>query len=282
MQRFRTFLKEMAAVNVADLNTEFISKAERVISFNLSPNNFTSLEFKNEIQYLIKKHYFPKFDLSKTLKGQPSVKKLNSLIEPLKSQYPSMYNKLHNYNLKGVGPGEATLYFLLDDGYLGGGASGGVDMTVGSTPYEIKAALVNPAKTHVSGFKLGAGVDYKRIITELMKMKDEYGIKTTGKGKEEIPSKSGIMVMREKDPARMARLDKEFQKECRDYFGNKQVIFISNNASSKVDPEFPDAGKQKVLSASGGTIISIQKVIPAKCQIQVVTQGVIKPIISLK
>ena len=75
---------------------------------------------------------------------------------------------------------------------------------------------------------------------------------------------------------------KEFQKECRDYFGNKQVIFISNNASSKIDPEFPDAGKQKVLSASGGTIISIQKVIPAKCQIQVVTQGVIKPIISLK
>ena len=66
MRRFKTFIQEMAAVNVADLNTEFISKAERVISFNLSPNNFTNLEFKNEIQYLIKKHYFPKFDLSKT------------------------------------------------------------------------------------------------------------------------------------------------------------------------------------------------------------------------
>ena len=49
-----------------------------------------------------------------------------------------------------------------------------------------------------------------------------------------------------------------------------------------LDKEFPDAGKQKVLSASGGTIISIQKVNPLKCQIQVVTQGVIKPIISLK
>ena len=282
MRRFKTLIQEMAAVNVADLNTEFISKAERVISFNLSPNNFTNLEFKNEIQYLIKKHYFPKFDLSKTIKGQPTVKKLNALIEPLKSKYPSMYNKLHNYNLKGVGPGEATLYFLLDDGYLGGGTSGGIDMTVGSTPYEIKAALVNSQKTHVSGFKLGAGVDYKRIITELMKMKDEYGIKTTGKGKEEIPGKSGIMVMRERDPQKMAKLDKEFQKECRDYFGNKQVIFISNNSSSKIDKEFPDAGKQKVLSASGGTIISIQKVNPLKCQIQVVTQGVIKPIISLK
>ena len=58
MRRFKTFIQEMAAVNVADLNTEFISKAERVISFNLSPNNFTNLEFKNEIQYLIKKHYF--------------------------------------------------------------------------------------------------------------------------------------------------------------------------------------------------------------------------------
>ena len=115
-----------------------------------------------------------------------------------------------------------------------------------------------------------------------MKMKQMYGIKTTGKGKEEIPSKSGIEVFRQKDPKKMAELDGLFQKECRDYFGNKQVIFMSNNASQKIDPEFPDAGKQKVLSKGSGTCIAIQKVNPIKCKIQVVTQGIIKPIISLR
>ena len=80
----------------------------------------------------------------------------------------------------------------------------------------------------------------------------------------------------------MAELDGLFQKECRDYFGNKNVIFMSNNASQKIDPEFPDAGKQKVLSKGSGTCISIQKINPLKCKIQVVTQGIIKPIISLK
>lgn len=68
MRRFKTFIQEMAAVNVADLNTEFISKAERVISFNLSPNNFTNLEFKNEIQYLIKNIIFQNLIYLKQLK----------------------------------------------------------------------------------------------------------------------------------------------------------------------------------------------------------------------
>lgn len=282
MQRFRTYLKEMAAVSINDLDMSFIKRAERVTSFNLSSTDFQSVKNKAEIQHLIKKHFFPNFDLDKTIKDQPTAKALNDLIDDLQRESFSMYNKLHNYPLSGVGPSEATLYFLCDKAHLGGGSSAGVDLKVGSTEYEIKAALVNAQKTHVSGFKLGAGTDFKPIIRELMQMKEMYGIKTTGKGKEEIPSKSGIEVFRQKDPKKMADLDKMFQKECRDYFGNKQVIFMSNNASQKIDPEFPDAGKQKVLSKGSGRCISIQKVNATKCQIQVVTQGIIKPIISLR
>jgi len=272
----------MAAVSINDLDMTFIKRAERVTSFNISAKDFQSINNKAEIQHLIKKHFFPNFNLDRTIKNQPTAAQLNELIEDLQSENFSMYNKLHNYPLSGIGPSEATLYFLCDKSHLGGGSSAGVDLKIGSKEYEIKAALINAQKTHVSGFKLGAGTDFKRIVRELLKMKELYGVKTTGKGKEEIPSKSGIEVFRQKDPKRMAELDKMFQKECRDYFGNKQVIFMSNNASQKIDPEFPDAGKQKVLSKGSGKCISIQKVNAAKCKIQVVTQGIIKPIISLR
>ena len=250
------------------------------VSADITP--FQKTKNKAEIQHLIKKHFFPNFDLDRTIKDQPTANALNELIEDLQRENFSMYNKLHNYPLSGIGPAEATLYFLCDKAHLGGGSSAGVDLKIGTKEYEIKAALVNAQKTHISGFKLGAGTDFKPIVSELMKMKQMYGIETTGKGKEEIPSKSGIEVFRQKDPKKMAELDGLFQKECRDYFGNKQVIFMSNNASQKIDPEFPDAGKQKVLSKGSGTCIAIQKVNPIKCKIQVVTQGVIKPIISLR
>ena len=282
MKKFRTYLKEMAAVSINDLDMNFIKRAERVTSFNIGPGDFQKTKNKAEIQHIIKKHFFPNFDLDRTIKDQPTANALNELIEDLQRENFSMYNKLHNYPLSGIGPAEATLYFLCDKAHLGGGSSAGVDLKIGTKEYEIKAALVNAQKTHISGFKLGAGTDFKPIVSELMKMKQMYGIKTTGKGKEEIPSKSGIEVFRQKDPKKMAELDGLFQKECRDYFGNKQVIFMSNNASQKIDPEFPDAGKQKVLSKGSGTCIAIQKVNPIKCKIQVVTQGIIKPIISLR
>ena len=69
MQRFRTFLKEMAAVNVADLDTEFLKRAQKVTSFNLQTKDFESLKYKSEIQHLFHMHFFPKFDLDNTLKG---------------------------------------------------------------------------------------------------------------------------------------------------------------------------------------------------------------------
>ena len=35
MRRFKTFIQEMAAVNVADLDTEFLKRAQKITSFNL-------------------------------------------------------------------------------------------------------------------------------------------------------------------------------------------------------------------------------------------------------
>ena len=120
MQRFRTFLKEMAAVNIADLNTEFLKRAQKVTSFNLQTKDFESLQYKAEIQHLFHMHFFPDFDLDNTIKGDIKMDVANKLIKQLKSEDRTNFNKLHYYNLKGVGPGEATLYFLCDKAMLGG------------------------------------------------------------------------------------------------------------------------------------------------------------------
>ena len=60
MLKFKTFdmIQEMAAMNVSKLNAEFLARAQRVTSFNLNSNDFTTIEFKAEIQHLFKTHLF--------------------------------------------------------------------------------------------------------------------------------------------------------------------------------------------------------------------------------
>ena len=72
MKKFKGYLKEMAAIDASDLDSKFLQRAQKVTSFNLSPNDFTSLKYKGEIQFLFKTHFFPKFNLDKTIKGKPS------------------------------------------------------------------------------------------------------------------------------------------------------------------------------------------------------------------
>ena len=147
--KFKSYMTEMAAVNVADLNLEFLKRAQKITSFNLSTKDFESLEHKKEIQYLIGLHFFPKFSLANTLKKM-NVDRFNNLIEKLRSESPSKLSQLHNYNLKGVGPGEVTMFFLIDNCHLGGGGSAGVDAIIGGKKYEIKAANYSKPTNTVS------------------------------------------------------------------------------------------------------------------------------------
>src|SRR6056300_1831074 len=98
----------MPNLNIKDLDSAFLQRAQKITSFNLSPADFITLNHKSEIQYLFHTHFFPKFDLTKTLKGAPDVNKLNQLIRALKSENAANFSAMHNYNLKGVGPGETT------------------------------------------------------------------------------------------------------------------------------------------------------------------------------
>ena len=266
-------------IKAADLDMKFLNRAEKVTSFNLKAADFESLQYKAEIQHLLNKHFFPNFDTSETLKGQPNISKLNKLIDKLKQQSFIDYNRLHFYNLKGVGPGEATMYFLMDDAQLGGGGSAGVDLVVGGTQYEIKASLYSANEKVATGFKLGGTAPLSGILSQLLKYKKELNLQTAGKGQNEVNGNQ-MAAIRKAYPSEYAKLDAEYGRIAGKYFGNTPVIFINNNSSSKVDPE-DKAEKTRQLSRNAGNVLAIKKVTARDVTMQVASQGTIKPKVKI-
>jgi hypothetical protein len=279
MKKFKTHLQEMAAVKAANLDTEFLKRAQKITSFNLRSFDFESLKHKAEIQFLIKTHFFPNFDLNKTIKGDINANQVNKLIDELKRESRAMYNKLHFYNLKGVGPGEATLFFLLDDAHLGGGTSAGVDLVVGSSKYEVKASMYSKKEGTVHGFKLGGTVPLGNLVSKIVDLKNQMGMATKGKGEAEVNS-SQLAELRKKFPKEMKQYEAEYARIAGKYFGNTPVIFINNNSSSKVDEDFP-AEKTRQLSNDAGGIVTIKQVKEKDIMMHVVTQGTIKPKVKI-
>ena len=276
--RFKKYhqLQEMAAVNIADLDVNFLNRAQKVTSFNLRTRDFESLQYKAEIQHLFQRHFFPDFDLDTTMKGQPNVDALNRAITALKKESFINYNRMHFYNLKGVGPGEATLYFLLDDGHLGGGGSAGVDLVCAGSKYEVKACLVSKDGS-LSGFKLGGTAPVGPIVTKLVEYKEQLGFKTAGKGQNEVNS-SQMAAIKKNFPREYAKLEADYGRIAGKYFGSVPVIFVNNNSSNKVDPE-DTAEKTRQLGSAAGNIVAIRKVEQKHIKMQVATQGTLKPMI---
>jgi hypothetical protein len=281
MLKFKTFdmIQEMAAVNVADLDMNFLNRAQRVTSFNLKTGDFESLKYKAEIQHLFNRSFFPDFDLNDTMKGQPNIRKLNAAIGKLKKESFINYNRLHFYNLKGVGPGEATLYFLLDDAHLGGGGSAGVDLVCAGQKYEVKACLVSRDGRSLSGFKLGGTAPVGSLVTELVKYKKELGFATKGKGENEVNT-TQMAAIKKAYPREYAKIEADYGRIAGKYFGNIPVIFINNNSGDKVDPE-DKAEKTRQLTGAAGGVVAIKKVTARDIKMQVATQGTLKPMVSI-
>lgn len=260
MKSFSRFIIEemINESEIADMDAEFIKRATKVTSFNLNAKDFESLKHKKEIQYLFKMHFFPKFDLSKTMKGMDA-NKLNSLIAELKSIDKAMFTKLHKYNLKGVGPGEVVLYFLVDDAHLGGGSSAGVDLVVGSKKYEIKAVDQTGDGKYVRNFKVGGTFSLSDVVTGIQKLAKKYKVAT---GSEVSTTK--IRTLREKYAKEFGPLEKKYQElTYNNYFKNHDVIFMRNS------------------TAKIGDIIAVKRVKKDDITIDAVTSGTIKPFVKL-
>ena len=208
------------------MNLDFIRRAEKVTSFNLTTKDFETLDHKQEIQHLFNKHFFPEFNLEKTL-DQIDLNTINLRIADLKKEQGGMMlAKLHSYNLKGVGPGEATLFFLCNKVRLGGGSSAGVDIIDGTTKYEVKAALISQSRV-ASNFKLGGTVPLSDIIIKLNDLREQ--VKAGDGNKTEIRG-SVMAVMESKAPDQYRQIQEMFaERAYEEYFKGHDVIFINNN-----------------------------------------------------
>jgi hypothetical protein len=261
MLSFKRYITERDDVSTKDdLDLEFLRRAERVTSFNISTKDFETLSYKKEIQHLINKHFFPKFDLSKTFSNVDK-NRLNKIISELKAEDFRMFSRLHNYNLKGVGPGEATLFFLIDNAHLGGGSSAGVDLVVGSKKYEVKAVQVNRQNV-ASDFKLGGTVNLSDIMQDMIKLSSESGVSSS---RTEI-KKTSIEKLRN-DPKyrkKFEEIERKYQERAYQYFKDHEVIFINNSKTKKM-----------------GDIESIKKVKREDIMIERLTSGTIKPMVQL-
>lgn len=260
MKRFRDFIKEESEIAMADLNMEFINNALKISAFNIAPSEFTSLTHKKEIQYLFNMHFFPKFDLTKTIDAV-NISDLNRLIGMLKSENAAMFRKLHNYNLKGIGPGEVTLYFLVNNAKLGGGASAGIDLIVGGANYEVKAVNVSPDRI-AYGFKLGGTFSLDDVKRDLNKLR----VKSNSGGSASEISANKLKDMQQKYPAEYSAIEAKFAKLSYDnYFKKHDVIFINNTKTPKV-----------------GNIEAVKRIMPNEIFIHEVTSGTIKPKVNIR
>lgn len=238
------------------MDRTFIKRATSVTSFNLVPQDFQSTRYKKELQFIFKMHFFPKFDLSDTTNNVNLIK-LNANIQKLKTENFELFKKMHSYNLKGIGPGEVTLFFLINDAHLGGGASQGVDLVVGSKKYEVKAVDLS-ADNYAKNFKMGGSFDLSDVINGLMDLKKK--VSAGGEG----VNTAALDAIRKKYPTELDTLITTFRERAYEkYFKDHEIIFIQNST-------------RKI-----GNIVAIKKVKKEDIFLDRVTSGVIKPIIKL-
>jgi hypothetical protein len=256
MIRFKHYLKEN--IDMENLDREFIRRAQKITSFNLTAKDFESLKYKKEIQYLFSLHFFPKFDLTKTL-TRVDADSLNNLVSNLKRESSENYKALHKFQPRGVGPGEVMLYFLIDNAQLGGGGSAGVDLLVGSKKYEVKAVSVTGAGKYANNFKVGGTFSLSDIINDTIELKKKAGLGTSSE-----VNAGQLETLQKKFPSEMKDIYARYQdRTYQNYFKNHEIIFIRND-TSKI-----------------GEILAVKKVKKEEIEFERITSGTIKPRVKL-
>ena len=281
--KFNLNLVEMSGIvtklGAKELDQKFIDRALGQQYFDLKPKDFQSLKYKKEIQYIIAKNWFPKFDLTRLKKGV-NVKHLNGIIKDLRSENRKNFEELFKYQKSGIGPGEVMIYFLIDDASVQGGASAGVDIVlIDGQQYELKGANVSGDKKYLYNFKLGGTGGDAKLIAKAVDLRDKLGLKSKGKGKQEVNATMQAAIAKAY-PKEWAAIKKEYVDSAHKYFEGMKVIFFNNNKSSKKDP---DTGKPvSILGNSSGDIATIKKEIKkSDLLLHTITSGVIKPKIKI-
>jgi len=247
------------------MDVTFIKRAKSITSFNLTPSDFQSTKYKKEIQHLYQQHMFPSFKPESSLHIL-NAPEYNKLVSDLKTDNKEQYERLHNLSLKGIGPAEATLFLLTQEGYLGGGSSAGRDLIIGNKAYEIKAVKwkSKATKDAVMDFRLGTNIPgMTQLESDIQEVFFNEGY-TDVIGCPEIKGSLFQMLEKEKPDVYYA-FEKRYQELAKDYFSSHETVFIQTKADQ---PDF-------------GEIISIKHVKPEDIKMERYTNKSIKPLVKV-
>ncbi len=250
---------------MTNLDVNFIKRATRVTSFNLTSADFNHKRYKLEIQHLYNQHMFGSFDPNLAL-DRLDVAAYNKLVRLVKSDDKDQYEKLHNLPLKGIGPGEAALFLFTKNGYLGGGSSAGVDFIDGTKKYEVKAVKwkSKATKDYVSDFKLGGNIaGMAQLESQIQRAFYKRGY-TSSQGAPEI--KGSLFQLFEKEhPSEYADFEKQYQDLAKEYFSGHEVVFIQTETNQ----------------SDFGEIIAIKQVKASDIKMERYTSRSIKPLVKI-
>jgi hypothetical protein len=213
-----------------EVDAEFVAKIEKCTAFSLNSSYFTSLKYKKEIQFLFSKHWFVGFDGH--INGPLTAENLSNAVQELKRISSEDFDKLFNYTMSGIGPGEILLYYVYNHATLGGNSSSGVDLIIGSQKYEVKAVKTQKGKNDYSDttfaydFKLGGTINIQSVLKSFGDLAKTHG--QFSSGKMEIPN-GKMSLVREADEAEYEKIQDEFRDITKPYFGSHSFIFLSNS-----------------------------------------------------
>lgn len=209
------------------MDYDFIKNAEKITTFNFHHSTFCSLDKKEEIQYLFKKHYFSGEEIKTT---QVVCKdSINHIVTTLKEVDKNSFKALHNYTLNGIGPSEVALYFYVDTAVLGGPSSNGQDIIDSEEGYESKACAISNNREAYS-FELGRTVYLSDLSNRLNDLAQELGVyKLNG----DI-GKINMDLIRVNFPKEFNEIEGIFKERAYEYFKPHKTIFINNSKYSPI------------------------------------------------
>jgi hypothetical protein len=250
-------------MDAGQLNSEFLNRAMVRTSFNLIAKDFESLTYKKEIQHLFNLHFFPKFnnrnDIHIDRITAPALKKAIKTVQNIDAR---SFEALYKYNLKGVGPGEVMLYFILNNGHLGGGSSAGVDIVDAAGSFEVKAVDYSANGKYVNNFKIGGTFSIAEIMRGIQGLKKDAGL---GSGSE--VNSGHLATIRKQFPAQLKALEDKFiDLSYNNYFKNHKIIFLANKTGG---------------GFSLGDLIAIKQVQKKDIILERITSGTIKPRVKM-
>ena len=144
MMRFKKFFTLLEDVELKDLDGDFVKSALRLKAFTIKSQDLKTTKYKKEIQFVVRTTWFPNFDLKDTISGTKFSKDThNKLLAKLKKEDPKNAESLIHYPMAGIGPGEFMFYFMYDEAAIGGGASKGIDVSLGTNGAELKSISVS-------------------------------------------------------------------------------------------------------------------------------------------